>query len=109
VAKAEVRVYGDADSAKPLAVKELPGLADRLAAGGTQTVEGIQIRPTEVTGDAKQVAAAGKWKLEMSLHAYNALHTRVYKFLYDQEHSIRRLSQRPPIIAQALQAQSPRL
>jgi hypothetical protein len=93
VAKAEVRLYGDADSPKPLAVKELPGLTDRLVAGGTQTAEGIQIPSTEVIGDSKQVAAAGKWKLEISLHVYNALHTQVYKFLYDKEHGIRRLSQ----------------
>lgn len=92
VAKAEVRLYGDADSPKPLAVKVLPGLTDRLVAAGTQTAERIQIPFTEVTGDVKQVAAAGKWKLELSLHVYNALHTQVYKFLYDEEHGIRRLS-----------------
>ena len=92
VAKAEVRLYGDADSAKPLAAKELPGLTDRLVAGGTQTVEGIQIASTEVPGDSKRVAS-GKWKLEIFLHVYNALHTQVYKYLYDEEHGIRRLSE----------------
>jgi hypothetical protein len=91
VAKAEVRLYGGADSAKPLAVKELPGLTDRLVAAGTQTAERIQIASAEVTGDSKQVAAEGEWKLEISLNVYNALHTQVYKFLYDEEHGIRRL------------------
>jgi hypothetical protein len=91
ISKAEVRLYGEKDSAKPVGAKELRGLKDRLVAGGTLTKEVIELQSSGIVGDVQEIVC-GKWHLEVFLQVFNALHTQAYKYLYDEQHGIRRLS-----------------
>ena len=91
VSAAAIRHYPDERSITPVASKDLSALKDRVVAGGTETAQPVQITRNELSVDPNEFVH-GNWRMDITLQVYNALHTNRYKYIYDVEHGIRRLS-----------------